>query len=648
MVIELVVNLENHKRRIWSICWSPDGNFLGSVGSDKYIIIWQKKKNTRIRNIDSGNKIMNASNTYRGKQYLKTQMEFGIYDIIETNHEKSLRHIEFSKDGNFFVVASFDSRCSIYKKNKNNKWVFYKTLEGHEKEVKCASIHPSNKYIVTCGRDKSIWIHAKVDNFEKENLCSNTYNLKNFCTSSNPNSNTNSNNYALLDDNNFDFNFDAYLTAHTEDIKFVSWCPLSENTFISLSYDNSIKIWNRKLDEWNCIQTLSEHSSVVWCVTFNFDGSEFATCSDDKTIKIWKSEKKKLYNKKKYPFLYQQIVKDVKDMANASNKNDFSRMNNYSESRNKYVKEQKTAKKNTNENNKKKEYAKEKNTNERKIIKKTNNTDTKLKEKETKKENDYDSCNYVIVNYLEKGFNLRNILKIFIQNKFIPLYFHYGLFKFLYKYSKIEKNIKSDPTYEKMPKKELNVENDILKNELVDKNNTNNIDNKNIEKRTNKNSEDMIDKGNISKTIKQNNIEKMNINNASKTNSNNNETINKKNKENIVTRNIKNINEQGEKFKDIIFDDWELKHVIEGYHKRSVSYIDWNPYENLIAVSSFDNSLKIFEKRKEKWELIENVENAHLSDVNCVVWCPQKFQDYFLLATAGDDCVINIWKFKKR
>ncbi|CRG95914.1 cytosolic iron-sulfur protein assembly protein 1, putative [Plasmodium gallinaceum] len=626
MVIELVVNLENHKRRIWSICWSPDGNFLGSVGSDKYIIIWQKKKNTRIRNINNGNKIVNTSNTYGVKRYLKSQIEFDIYDIIETNHEKSLRHIEFSKDGNFFVVASFDSRCSIYKKNRNNKWVFYKTLEGHEKEVKCASIHPSNKYIVTCGRDKSIWVHAKVDNLEKKSLKSNSYNRRNALTNSNPNSNNNT----LLDDHtNFDFNFDAYLTAHTEDIKFVSWCPLSENTFISLSYDNSIKIWDKRLDEWNCIQTLTEHSSVVWCVTFNFDGSEFATCSDDKTIKIWQSDKKKLYNKKKYPFLYKQIIKDIKETPNNHHKNYLGRMNSYSENRKKYANEEKK---------------KEKNINEENIIKKTN-VNNKKKEQETKNKKDCDSFNFIFVNYSEKGLNMQNILKMYVQNKFVPLYFQYGLFKFLYKYFETTKNTKKKNYSCEKIQKEFNEKNQKSKLESVDKNDMNN---KNTEKKTDKNNEDKINKSNIDKSIINNNKEKINSYNSDKMYKNNNETINKKNVETGGSRNIKNVDTQKENIKDIVFDDWKIKHVIEGYHKRSVSYLDWNPYENLIAVSSFDNSLKIFEKTKDKWDLIENVENAHLTDVNCVVWCPQKYQDYFLLATAGDDCVINIWKFVKR
>ncbi|ETW30178.1 hypothetical protein PFFCH_02409 [Plasmodium falciparum FCH/4] len=740
MVLELVVNLENHKRRIWSICWSPDGNYLASVGADKYIMIWVKKNNEKIRKTNNSNKIMKkALNIFGEKTQIKSNIEFDIYDIIETQHEKSLRHIEFSKDGSFFVVASFDSKCSIYKKNNNDKWVYYKMLEGHEKEVKCASIHPSNKYIVTCGRDKSIWVHAKGDvgktdmksknhtndkngdsvknddsaknddrvkNVKNDDNYKNDDNVINDDSVKNDKNNTSDhilqddqaltnhdiNNNNLQNSNSLDFHFDAYLTAHTEDIKFVSWCPLSENTFISLSYDNSLKLWSKIMNEWNCIQTLNEHTSVVWCVTFNFDGSQFATCSDDKTIRIWKSDKKLNYNLHKYPFLYERTIKDLKDTSysketsknmdeekvtgnnntcenknvgqnddtlNNNNNNNINSVNNnnnhvvgglhqtqtcegkeLAERTNQMTEVKSRSKENINNTDINKsnsqEVVKSKGKSENKIFKKTTNFFSKLKEIKSKKENEQKNIlsNITIVNYSEQKDDLGTLSKVYIQHNFVPLYFNNGLFKYVYNFSQVEDNtnINNDLKKKDQHNKKNNIKDHVTKN--LDNDITNNIQSDQIH------NNDILDKNSNHTNIEiEYKPKREYVEEFQETSLHISEDTNSTIKQNILKKD-QNVN-------DTNFDDWRVNNVIQGYHKRSVSYIDWNSYEDLIAASSFDNSLKIFKKINEEWELISNVDNAHMSDVNCVVWCPQKYQDYFLLATAGDDCVINIWKYTK-
>ncbi|VWU52512.1 cytosolic iron-sulfur protein assembly protein 1, putative [Hepatocystis sp. ex Piliocolobus tephrosceles] len=668
MTIELAINLENHKRRIWSICWSPDGNLLASVGADRYITLWHKKNIRRLKETNDKNK--------------KCKIEFDIYDIIETNHEKSLRHIEFSKDGNFFIVSSFDSKCSIYKKDNYNKWIFFKTLEGHEKEVKCASIHPTNKYIVTCGRDKSIWIHAKTEKVKntKKNTTNkndtsiydsinyayntNNYNIKhgnskknnhynddNKKNSSNEIINTNMHNnvkyYSLVNnnsnkkfaylnnDNNIDFIFDAYLTAHTEDIKFVSWCPLSENTFVSLSYDNSLKIWNKQIDEWTCIQTLNEHKSVVWCVAFNFDGSQFATCSDDRSIRVWSSNKKQWYNKHKYSFLYEQIVRNNAALSfnNTSKHVEIKDMNN------KVTEKEHTSNHSLSNNNI---------GNSTVDIDQQNiqNGQTHLNNQINNKNNDtHDLITYIdIQNELNKEQDVHNILNKFIKNKFTPFYVQYGVFKHLYNYSHIP-----NKTNEHNKSNEYNVT-DATAGTLADEV-TGTITGSVVETatRTENDITHVESKNNLNSTGSQtqNNSDKITntVTDLEKNNNKQNKSFHSDDSNLLLT--VQDINEKKYDVKNIIFDDWEIKYVIEGYHKRSISYLDWNLYEDLIAASSFDNSLKIFQKKNDSWQLAENIEDAHLSDVNCVVWCPQKHQDCFLLATAGDDCVINIWMYTK-
>jgi cytosolic iron-sulfur protein assembly protein CIAO1 len=105
-----------------------------------------------------------------------------------------------------------------------------------------------------------------------------------------------------------------------------------------------------------------------------------------------------------------------------------------------------------------------------------------------------------------------------------------------------------------------------------------------------------------------------------------------------------------------------------GYHNRTIFSIDWAPLPpsnsdsnicGYIASASADNRICIFAVKQ---AVIENggdagnsgassvscqlecrKEQAHPCDVNCVRWHPK---DGSLLASAGDDGCIKIWKFE--
>lgn len=56
----------------------------------------------------------------------------------------------------------------------------------------------------------------------------------------------------------------------------------------SASYDNNICIYKEDDDDWECQATLQGHTSTVWSLCFDAAGERMASCSDDRTVKIWK------------------------------------------------------------------------------------------------------------------------------------------------------------------------------------------------------------------------------------------------------------------------------------------------------------------------------------------------------------------------
>lgn len=66
------------------------------------------------------------------------------------------------------------------------------------------------------------------------------------------------------------------------------WHPHTD-ILASCSYDDTIKLFANDLDDgdWSTIASLTGHESTVWAIDFDCTGNRLASCSDDRTLKIW-------------------------------------------------------------------------------------------------------------------------------------------------------------------------------------------------------------------------------------------------------------------------------------------------------------------------------------------------------------------------
>ncbi|GAX77854.1 hypothetical protein CEUSTIGMA_g5296.t1 [Chlamydomonas eustigma] len=99
---------------------------------------------------------------------------------------------------------------------------------------------------------------------------------------------------------------------------------------------------------------------------------------------------------------------------------------------------------------------------------------------------------------------------------------------------------------------------------------------------------------------------------------------------------------------------WRLSTTLSGYHNRPIYSCDWSK-SGLIAAGDGDNAIKVYHSSKApsmrtedsqlhgsfQWQLLTCKEQAHAQDVNCVKWHPS---DPTLLASAGDDGCVKLWR----
>ena len=207
--------LTDHVTGVFSSSWSPNGNILVTTGEDSKIIVWD------------------FSNGFPKKLFEPNITK------IDPKIDQTISTIDWSSDGHFFAVGSFDSSITVF---SSSGYVYYKYFE-HQGKVFSLKFNPSNTFIVSGSSDNTIilWDIQNKNIYHK-------------------------------------------FTSHKSSILDLSW--KNSEIFASASADSMVSICS--IDKTQKI--LESHSNQVLNVLYNIDGSLLASSSEDCTIIIWKDD----------------------------------------------------------------------------------------------------------------------------------------------------------------------------------------------------------------------------------------------------------------------------------------------------------------------------------------------------------------------
>jgi WD40 repeat protein len=244
--------LTGHSAGIYSLAY--DGNFLYSGSADGYVTRW---------NLELGI-----------QDKFAIRFNNPVYSICLINENKSLAVGLSTGDLHIFEL---ESRLEV------------KYFTQHKKAIFAISENPIKKqfYIADADGNLSVWNSETLELLIYLPLdCGKIRRLK---------TTSNGQNFAIVSQDGFVrvfettfFNEVSSFNAHKNGATSILFNPKNESQIITGGKDALLKIWEWKTA--HLIQEIPAHNFVIYDIVSISSGELFASCSRDKSIKIWKSE----------------------------------------------------------------------------------------------------------------------------------------------------------------------------------------------------------------------------------------------------------------------------------------------------------------------------------------------------------------------
>ena len=248
-----------HLHNVKSIAFSPDGNYIASVGGfNNTARLWdvQAEKNISIRRM----------------------------------HSKGVNSVMFSLDGPTFATVGHDNAAYLWDGKTGNHKI---TLTGHTKQVSCVTYSPDSKTIATGSSDGTIRLWDATTGTHQTTLTAAVGGVRSLAYS--PNGNIivcggGNGNVQLWDTHTMKLK--STLTGHTERVKSIAYAP-DGNTIATASSDGTVRLWDAATGKSKA--TLTGYMRIN-AAAYSPDSKTIVTGNQDGKVHFWDVSTAKLKN----------------------------------------------------------------------------------------------------------------------------------------------------------------------------------------------------------------------------------------------------------------------------------------------------------------------------------------------------------------
>ena len=246
--------LTGHSNWVWSVAFSPDGNYLTSGSEDRTMRLWDLSSGQCLKRLQgSSNWVWSVAYRPEGKTLASGQGDRLVH-LWDTDSESPLENLSgaqraiwsvaFSPDGRLVASGNEDGKVNLWDISAgsiHNRRTYQ--LAGHTKAIWSVAFDPAGKTLASGSADQSIRL---LDT--KTKRCRQT------------------------------------LTGLMDWVCSVAYHP-KQNLLASGSYDRTIKLWD--LETGQCTETWKGHTSGLWCIAFSPKGEFLASSGIDQTVRLW-------------------------------------------------------------------------------------------------------------------------------------------------------------------------------------------------------------------------------------------------------------------------------------------------------------------------------------------------------------------------
>ena len=239
-----------HLHNVKSIVFSPDGNYIASVGGF--------------------NNTARLANAQTGKNTSLRRM-----------HSKGVNLVVFSLDGPTFATIGYDNAAYLWDGITGNHKI---TLTGHTKQVSCVAYSPDSKTIATGSDDGTIRLWDATTGNQKNILTSEVEKVMSVVYSPDGNiivCGQDNGTVQLWDTQTMKLK--STLTGHTERIKSVAFAP-NGDTIATASSDSTVRLWDAVTGKSKAILTDYMHINTA---DYAPDSKTIVTGDRDGKVHFW-------------------------------------------------------------------------------------------------------------------------------------------------------------------------------------------------------------------------------------------------------------------------------------------------------------------------------------------------------------------------